>query len=118
MRLSILATLLLTLASCGETKQPQLVAGLERLPADEARRELDRRLAERFVAGTPEKELEDKPRADGFQVGEQALLCAAPQCAWIELWPDRLGGVGWSVQWTADDNRKLRRVWSGGALLN
>ena len=119
MKLASLIALFLMLANCGPKQPPsQLIAGLESMTADDAGRELDRRLAERFASGISEAKLVGELTAEGFQVGERMPFCGGPRCASVERWPDRLGGLAWSVHWTADQDGKVTSVRSGVALVN
>jgi hypothetical protein len=108
------------LANCGPADTPsRLVAGLERLTVDDARRELDRRLARRFAPGTTEAALVSELEAEGFQVGQRAPFCEQPKCASTERRPDRIGGLAWSVRWTTDRAGQIATVTTGTvALLN
>lgn len=119
MKRASLTSLLLMLANCDRADPASpLVAGLESLAADDAKRELDQRLARRFAPGTPEAALIGALRAEGFEVAEEAARCEGPRCASIERWPDRLGGLAWSVRWATDQNGRVTSVRSRVTLLN
>ena len=115
-----LIPLSMMLANCDPNEAPSPpVAGLEDLTVDDSRRELDRRLAERFAPGTSEEALVSALEAEGFQVGQQAPFCDRPNCASTERWPDRIGGLAWSVHWTTDRGGQIATVLTGTvALLN
>lgn len=48
--------------------------------------------------------------ADGFEVSPDHYLCNVPGCAAFEWWPDRLGGIGYSVSWSVDQDGQIRRI--------
>ena len=109
------------LAGCRETVPPSpLVDGLEHLSADEAKAELNQRLAKRFPLGMGEDQLEDQLESDGFRVGpDNSIYCDGPRCAVAAWWPDNLGGIIYTIYWSADRSGRVTQVWtSGRGLLN
>lgn len=116
-----LLTFLGLLAGCQEAVPPSpLVDDLEHLSADEAGAELNQRLAKRFPLGMREDQLVDQLDAEGFRVGpDDSIYCETPRCAVAEWWPESLGGVIYTIYWSADPSGRVTRVWtSGRGLLN